>query len=173
MGMRLYRRVTRGLSVTGRVSTALASQQGEAALGLAVRRGGVALIAERRFALDRGGRNDWSITAAAGVADVALPFGLRIDGYAQAGIVGRDGFADGAVRVERTVATTNAGRLSLGAGSWGSIQSGVARIDVGPQLVARTALDGRPLRISVEWRQRVAGTAAPGSGVVVALGADF
>jgi hypothetical protein len=47
------------------------------------------------------------------------------------------------------------------------------QLDIGRQLVARTALDGRRLRISVEWRQRVAGTTAPASGAVVILGADF
>lgn len=173
IGARAYRRLTPGLSLTGRVSTALASRQSDATVGLAVRRGALALIAERRFALDRGGRNDWSITAVAGVADVALPLDMRLDGYAQAGIVGRDGFADGTVRVERPLAATRSGGLSLGAGSWGSIQPGVARLDIGPQLVARTALGELPLRFSVEWRQRIAGTAAPGSGAVVTLGADF
>lgn len=173
LGTRIYRTVLPGVALTARLSTALASRQSEGALGLAVRRGAVALIAERRFALDAGGRNDWSVTAVASVADVRLPYGMRLDAYAQAGIVGRDDFADGAVRVERGIVATHLGSLSVGAGSWGGIQPGVARLDIGPQLVARTTVGGHAVRVSAEWRQRVAGSAAPGSGAVVTLGADF
>ena len=129
--------------------------------------------AERRFALDRGGRNDWSLTAVAGISDVSLPLKLRLDGYAQVGFVGRDGFADGALRVERTIVGDGANRLSVGAGAWGSVQPGVARLDIGPQIVGRSVVAGYPLRLSAEWRQRVAGSATPNSGPVVTLGADF
>ncbi len=173
MGVRVYHRLTPALSLTGRVSAALATPQTEASAGLALRHGGLALLAERRFALDRGGRNDWSLTAVAGVSDVPLPQKLRLDGYVQAGVVGRDGFADGAIRVERTIAGDGINRLSVGAGAWGSVQPGAARLDVGPQIVARTSLGGRAVRLSAEWRQRVAGNAKPGSGPVVTLGADF
>ncbi len=173
MGARIYHRLTPALSLTGRVSAALATPQTEVSAGLALRHGGLAFLAERRFALDRGGRNDWSLTAVAGISDVPLPLKFRLDGYVQAGIVGRDGFADGAARVERTVAGDGIHRFSVGAGAWGSIQPGVERLDVGPQIVAQTKLAGTPLRVSAEWRQRVAGNAAPGSGPVVTLGADF
>jgi hypothetical protein len=172
-GVRLYRQLTPALSLTGRISSALGTRQGEASAGIALRRGAFAVLAERRFALDRGGRNDWSVTAVAGVSDVRLPLGLQLDGYAQAGIVGRDGFADGALRVERTIIGAGGNRLSLGVGTWGSVQPGVARLDIGPQIVARTALAGRAVRLSAEWRQRVAGSATPGSGPVVTFGADF
>lgn len=172
-GMRVYRRLTPALALTGRVSAALASQQTEASAGIALRHGSFAVLAERRFALDRGGRNDWSLTAVAGISDVSLPLKFRLDGYAQAGVVGRDGFADGAVRVERPVAANGKSRLSVGAGAWGSIQPGAARFDVGPQIVGRTVVGGYPMRVSAEWRQRVAGNAAPGSGPVVTFGADF
>lgn len=172
-GVRVYRTLTPGLALTGRLSTALAAKGAEASAGIALRHGAFAVLAERRVAIDSGGRNDWSLTAVAGVSDVKLPFGALVDGYAQAGVVGRDGFADGALRIERPVFARGPSRLSLGVGIWGSIQPGVARLDVGPQIVARTAVAGRPFRISAEWRQRVAGAATPGSGPVVTLGADF
>ncbi|UVO54662.1 hypothetical protein [Sphingomonas sp. SUN039] len=172
-GVRIYRQVRPALSLTGRVSAALATRQSEASAGLALHRGAFTLLAERRFALDGGGRNDWSVTAVAGVSDIRLPLAIRLDGYAQAGIVGRDGFADGALRVERTIIGTSADRLAVGAGAWGSVQPGVSRLDIGPQIVARASLGGRAVRLSAEWRQRVAGSAAPGSGPAVTLGADF
>jgi hypothetical protein len=172
-GVRVYRRLTPALALTGRISSALSARQGEASIGVALRRGPFGVFAERRIAFDSGGRNDWSVTAVAGVSDVRLPLGLRLDGYAQAGIVGRDGFADGALRVERTVLGAGGNRLSVGAGTWGSVQPGVARLDVGPQIVAHTALASRAFRVSAEWRQRIAGNAAPGSGPAVTFGADF
>ena len=172
-GVRVYRTLTPELALTGRLSTALAAKGAEAAAGIAFRQDAFAVIAERRFAIDSGGRNDWSLTAVAGVSAVKLPFGALLDGYAQAGVVGRDGFADGALRIERPVFIRGPSHLSLGAGVWGSIQPGVARLDVGPQIVARPTVAGRPFRLSAEWRQRIAGTAAPGSGPVVTLGTDF
>lgn len=172
-GVRVYRHLSPALALTGRLSTALSAKGSDASVGIALRQGPIALLAERRIALDSGGRNDWSVTAVAGVSDVPLPLGVRLDGYAQAGIVGRDGFADGALRLERMVLSNGSERLAVGAGSWGSVQPGLARLDVGPQIVARTALAGRAIRLSAEWRQRIAGNAAPGSGPVVTLGADF
>jgi hypothetical protein len=172
-GLRLYRQLTPALSLTGRVSSALGTKQGEASVGIALKNGAFAVLAERRFALNSGGRNDWSVTAVAGVSDVRLPLGLRLDGYAQAGLVGRDGFADGALRVERAIMGEGPNRLSIGAGVWGSVQPGVVRLDVGPQLVAHLSLADRPVRLAAEWRQRVAGNAAPGSGPAITLGTDF
>jgi hypothetical protein len=172
-GVRVYRRLSPALMLTGRLSTALAAKGKEASVGVGLRHGSLALLAERRMALDSGGRNDWSVTAAAGVADVRLPSGIRLDGYVQAGVVGRDGFADGALRLERTVMGSGSERLAIGAGSWGSVQPGLARLDVGPQFVVHSTIAGRAVRLSADWRQRIAGNAAPGSGPVVTLGTDF
>ena len=63
--------------------------------------------------------------------------------------------------------------LSVGAGLWGGAQPGVSRIDIGPQIVARIAVAETSLRVSAEWRQRVAGDAAPASGPSVTVGFDF
>ena len=87
-------------------------------------------------------------------------------------MVGRDGFADSALRVERRV-QTGAGRLAVGLGSWDGVQPGLARLDIGPQIVARTQMGGQALRVSAEWRQRIAGNTQPGSGPVITLRTDF
>ena len=131
---------------------ALASRYGDAAIGLELGRGAVALIAELCSALDCSGRNDWPATAVASVANVDLPKGVQLDGYVHIGIVGRDGFSDGAVRVDNTFAAANGVGMSLVAGSSSRIPPGIAQLDIGRRLVARTA---------------------PGSGAVVTLGADF
>ncbi|MBS0285465.1 MAG: hypothetical protein JSS15_13700, partial [Proteobacteria bacterium] len=57
-------------------------------------------------------------------------------------------------------------------GAWGGAQRGAARLDVGP--AAGVAVPAAmPLRISLEWRQRIAGDARPGSGPALSIGADF
>jgi hypothetical protein len=178
IGMRLF--FTPGpdaLAITARVSAPLAQPAGrEAAIGIALRGRNVGLIAEQRFALDKGGRDAPAIFAYGGVSDVKLPGGLRLDGYAQAGVVGIKNpaaFIDGAVRVERTIVTAERASLGIGGGAWGGAQPGASRIDVGPQIVAHIATAKTNLRVSAEWRQRVAGNAAPPSGPSVTIGFDF
>jgi hypothetical protein len=171
-GVRVFRTLGAGFAATGRVAMDGAGVQ-EAAAGIGVRSGSVGLLVERRFRLGSTGRNAVAVTAYGGVSEVALPAGLKFDAYGQAGLVGGDGFADGALRVERPVVSAGALQLSVGAGVWGGIQPGVARIDVGPQLVARVPVAGQMARLSAEWRQRVTGNAAPGSGPSVTFGIDF
>jgi hypothetical protein len=165
-----------GLAITARVSSPLGSRTGsEASLGVGFRKGQFGVIVEERFSLDAGGSARPSVTAFGGVSDVRLPGKLKLDGYAQAGVVGlknRIGFADGAVRVERPIADGTV-KLSVGAGVWGGAQPCLARVDVGPQLVARLPVIGGTVRIAGEWRFRVAGHADPGSGPVLSVGADF
>ena len=64
-------------------------------------------------------------------------------------------------------------RLSLGAGSWGGIQRDASRLDVGPTLRLDLTVGEVPARVSVDWRERVAGDAAPESGVAATLSTRF
>ncbi len=105
-----------------------------------------------------------------------LPLGLRADVYAQGGYVGGDfatAFADGQVKVDRDVARFDLGTLRAGAGVWGGVQRGAARLDAGPSVAL--ALNKTPVaaRLSVDYRVRVAGNARPGSGVAVTLTTGF
>lgn len=172
-GFRLYAPLSRPLSFTVQANAALAPAGArEVAVGLALRDRNFGLIVERRVALNSAGRNATALTGFAGIDRVALPHRFRLDGYAQAGFVDGDAFADASVRVEREILTVGRSSLSVGAGIWAGIQPEVARLDVGPQIVARVPLH-RPTRISVEWRQRVAGQAAPASGPSLTLATDF
>jgi len=166
----------KGLALTARLSSPLASRFGnEASLGFGLRKGNFGVIVEERFSLDAGGGARPSVTAFGGVSELRLRGKLQLDAYAQAGIVGlrnRVGFADGAVRIEHPVIGKTAG-FSVGAGVWGGAQPGLARLDVGPQLVGRLPVFGGTLRIAGEWRFRVAGRADPGSGPTLSIGGDF
>lgn len=164
------------LSATGRISGALARRQGkEAAVGVALRPFdaiALELAAERRIAIDRGGRNAFALALRGGVSEVALPAGFRLDGYGQAGVVGlarRDGFIDAQAIATRPVASAGALGIRAGGGVWGAAQPGVARLDFGPELEARIVRAPIDVRIAASWRVRAAGNARPGSGPALTI----
>jgi hypothetical protein len=174
-GVRARLALTQHLHLAARLSGPLQTGLGkETAIAIDVRpiaSAPITFTVERRIALDRGGRDAFGIGAFGGF-DRELAPQLRLDGYAQAGLVGlkrRDAYVDGALRAEREVLHRSGLRVGFGVGTWGGAQPGAARLDVGPQLVARIS----GFRLGAEWRQRVAGDARPGSGPVVSLGADF
>ena len=111
-----------------------------------------------------------------GVDAMPVPLGARLRGYAQAGYVGgRDAtaFADGQVVVDRRVFTSGTGGLDLGAGVWGGAQRGAERLDIGPSASIAGQVGPIPLRLSMDYRLRVAGQAAPDSGAVLTLSTGF
>jgi len=178
-GMRLTYALgeARRLALSGRVSGALGSRQREAALGLDWKPTAlpVHLIAEQRFGIEQA-RGGPSLGLIGGVGPTPIIGAVRIEAYGQAGAIARDGiegFADGSVRLTRPIATLGAAKLDLGLGAWGGAQRGAARFDVGPAASGGVPVVGRNVRLSLEWRQRVAGTARPGSGPALSLGTDF
>ncbi len=106
-----------------------------------------------------------------------LPLDTRAEMYAQAGYVGgRDAtaFADGQLRVDRKVARFKLGELRAGGGAWAGAQKGGSRIDVGPGLtLSGSVAESAAMRLSLDWRFRVAGKAAPTSGPALTLSAGF
>jgi hypothetical protein len=177
----LLRRGERSLiALNLRLSAPLDQNLGrEAGIGLVtrpVRRIPVELIFERRVALDRGGRNAIAVIAAGGFDDKPLISKVSLSGYAQAGMVGfvrNDGFIDGALRIEQPLFDSHHTGLRVGAGLWSAAQPGVARIDVGPILAIKQRVGSANLRISAEYRWRVAGQARPASGPALSIGTDF
>jgi hypothetical protein len=185
IGFRIQQPIARNgkdasIALNLRVSTPVEQKQGsEAGIGLSiqpVRRIPIAIIAERRIALDRGGRNALALIAAGGFDDKRLIKKTSISGYAQAGLVGfanRDGFIDGSFRLEQTLLGQPHTALRIGGGLWGAAQPGVERIDVGPIVAVKQRAGSANLRISAEYRWRVAGKALPASGPALTIGADF
>lgn len=101
---------------------------------------------------------------------------LRGQAYAQVGYVGGDfatAFVDGQARVERELARFDLGTVHAGAGAWGGAQKGAARLDVGPGARFEIAAGPTPARLAVDYRIRVAGQSAPGSGIAVTLSTGF
>ncbi|QQN74815.1 hypothetical protein [Croceicoccus sp. YJ47] len=107
---------------------------------------------------------------------MSLPLGIEAESYVQAGYVGgRDAtaFADGQIRLSREIVRAGRTAVRAGAGAWAGAQSGAARVDVGPTVAALVPVGPGFARIAVDWRQRVAGDAEPGSGPVLTLSAGF
>ncbi|HVI98136.1 MAG TPA: hypothetical protein VM657_03635 [Sphingomonas sp.] len=169
---------TRRLALAGRVATPLHGKGREIAIGVEWQptHAPVRVVAEQRLALD-GGQSGPTLGVVGGIGPASIATGLTIEAYAQAGAILRDGvetFADGAARVAHPIAALGNTRFDLGAGAWGAAQRGVARLDAGPSLSADLPLGDRAhVRLSLDWRQRLAGDARPGSGVVLSLGTDF
>lgn len=167
----------RRLGIAGRFAGALRTRQQEAALGLDWRptRLPVHLVAEQRFGIANA-RGGPALGLIGGIGPVPLTGAIHFDAYAQAGGILRDGvegFADGAVRMSRPVAVLGTARLELGLAAWGGAQRGATRLDAGPAAALTLPVARQTLRVSLEWRQRIAGNAAPASGPALAIGTDF
>ena len=164
-----------------RASSALRQPRGEElAAGLALRSlAGVPLaaMAEVRLTQTPGGAH--LRPAAALVTELppaALPGGLRAETYVQAGYVGGAGatpFIDGQARIEAPLANAGKFRLRAGAGAWGGAQQGAARLDIGPTATLAVPLGSGGGRLTADWRFRVAGNAAPATGLALTLSAGF
>lgn len=178
-GLRVARTLDRRgrLALYARASAPLTGTGRELALGVEWRpwRAPMRFLAEQRFALD-GGKSGPAVAVVGGVTGIDLPFAFELEGYGQAGAVKRarvEPFADGALRITRPVAAIGEARLALGAGAWGAAQREAARVDLGPTAVTTVPVSGQSLRLAIDWRERVAGDARPGSGPALTLGADF
>jgi hypothetical protein len=173
-GARLSYNFSPQLAASLRTSSTVGARGGEVAAGVRyrpLRSIPVALTLERRQALGRygGGRSAFALFAEGGLYQRPVGWGLNLDAYAQGGVVGagsRDLFFDGGATLTRPVY----GRYSAGFGVWGGVQPGLYRVDAGPRVTVQL----RPnIRAHVDWRQRLAGNAEPGSGPALTLAADF
>ena len=173
-GARIAYNFTRQVAATLRTTNTIGQRGGEVALGARVQPVGgipVWVTAERRIALGKygGGRNAFALFFEGGLWDRPLPLDFRLDAYFQGGVVGlkrRDAFVDGAVTFTRPVYRN----FSAGLGVWGGAQPGVYRVDAGPR-VTMAVRDN--LRVHLDYRQRLAGNAEPGSGPTLTLAGDF
>lgn len=117
-----------------------------------------------------------SIYGVLGPPPLRLTPTTNAEAYVQAGYVGgKDAslFADGQARIEQSLVTTEAMDTRLGLGAWGGAQEGAARLDFGPTASVRFKLAEASLRLSLDYRIRVAGDAVPDSGVALTLSGGF
>ncbi|MEO5586674.1 MAG: hypothetical protein ABIQ81_03165 [Novosphingobium sp.] len=164
-----------------RVSAALnGSAEREAAAGVSVRpiaglpvfvagEGRISRLSSRTFVRP-------AVMAVTELAPVTLPKGARAEFYLQAGYVGGLGatpFVDGQLRIDRAVGRVGGVEARVGAGTWGGAQRGVSRLDLGPTATLQVAQGPLAMRLGVDWRFRLAGSAAPASGPALTISAGF
>ena len=165
------------IALAGRASAPLAGRGREASLGIDWQptRLPIHVLAEQRLSLD-GGRGGPTLAIVGGFGPVDVAPGFRLEGYGQAGVIARDGgegFADGAIRASHPLVQAGRLRVDIGAGIWGGAQRGASRLDVGPSLGVTAPIGGHAVRVTADWRQRIAGESRPGSGPALSLGTDF
>ncbi|UZK64999.1 hypothetical protein [Sphingomonas sp. M1-B02] len=164
------------VSLFGRVVGPLSGKGREVAVGAEWQptRAPVRLVVEQRFGLD-GTKGGPGLGVIAGY-DTAVATGFRLESYGQAGVIRRtrtEPYADGAARITRQIVETGGMRLAIGAGVWGAAQRDAARLDIGPSATLALPIAGQNFRFALDWRQRVAGDARPGSGPAFTVGVDF
>jgi hypothetical protein len=174
IGARFTYRLNNRTSISARLYSPVNEPSGaEAALGVdwqPLQSMPVRLLAERRQKIGPEGRSAFAVTAHGGVSQIRVAGPIRLDAYAQAGVVGlrsRDLFIDGLAALRLPIADD----ISVGAGAWGAAQPGAARLDFGPEATLR--IPDTRLSVSASYRLRVAGDARPGSGPALTLSTDF
>jgi hypothetical protein len=165
-------------ALAGRLTTPLRGQGREAALGIEWRPTElpVRLIAEMRIPLDGSARAGPAIGAVGGFGARPVAAGFTVETYGQAGVIDRgrlEGFVDGAARLARPLVAIGRSEIDAGGGLWGGAQPDAARLDFGPSLGLAIPFGSTATRLTLDWRERIAGNARPGSGVTLTLGADF
>lgn len=173
-GSRLTYNFTRQLAASLRFTSDVGRRGGEVAAGARIQPVlGIPLwlTAERRQRLGSigSGRNAFALFAEGGVYQRSMPLRFSLDAYLQAGVVGfktRDRFVDGGLTLTRPVYRNFSG----GFGIWGGAQPGVYRLDAGPRVTMNVRNN---VKVHVDWRQRLAGNAQPGSGPAITLAGDF
>lgn len=116
------------------------------------------------------------IFIAGGLPPAKLPQNFTLESYFQTGAVLQDQtrvFFDGALTATHPVAVVKDLQLSAGAGIWGNGQDEVRRLDVGPRLELRFPVGETTQSIALDWRQRIAGSALPGSGLAITLAVQY
>ncbi|WP_157668110.1 hypothetical protein [Croceicoccus marinus] len=163
-----------------RVTSAIDSADREIAAGIGIqplRKIPFEILAEGRVGIFSGDiQARPAVVGVFGPPAQSLPLDLTAELYGQGGYVGGTdptGFVDGQMRVTRAIDIGRA-HLQAGAGIWGGAQEGVERVDAGPSVSVTAPIAGGIFaRASIDWRERVAGDARPGSGPVVTLSAGF
>ncbi|WP_156874373.1 hypothetical protein [Sandarakinorhabdus limnophila] len=124
---------------------------------------GVSLSVERLIPLGAATQGAFTARLAAGVR------WQRLEAYSEAGVIDTGQVYAGGQARARVV---RFGPATLNAATWASVQTGstdVWRVDVGPSHSVKV----KGIRIEADWRQRVGGNAAPGSGPVLTVSAGF
>ncbi|MEM9574217.1 MAG: hypothetical protein AAF870_03190, partial [Pseudomonadota bacterium] len=177
---RLSGDLKRNIAVYSLISTPLVGKRsGEVGLGVKikpVRNIPISLYAEKRLREKSSGDHGTAVFLAGGSGPDELISGTFLETYGQAGYVFQNDssyFFDGYASVQKKVSTIGVGQVSMGGAVWTGGQEGAHRVDVGPRVSIEVPIGNASTRISIDWRQRVAGNAEPDSGLAITFGSSF
>ena len=177
---RLTGQSDRGAALFGRVTSAInASGQEEAALGVRIKplpKFPLAIYVEQRLGLADGDNRGTATYLAGGFGPQEVVSGVQLETYAQAGYIfgpAESYFFDGSTTLQKNLTAGSGTKISVGGGLWTGGQKGTSRLDVGPRASFDLPIAGSRARVFVDWRQRIAGDAAPDSGVALTLTTGF
>lgn len=161
-----------------RATTPLGAGQRELAAGVEWQptRLPLRIVAEQRVVVAGGGKGGPALGVVGGLGPKRLGGGVTLEAYGQAGVIRRERterYVDGAAHLAHKLLDLGGAKLDIGTGIWGGAQRGAARLDVGPTLALTLPVAHKSVRLSLDWRERIAGQARPGSGLAVTLGTDF
>jgi len=172
-----------------RATTALATSDRQLAFGASwtpLATLPASLSVEQRLAIGGGGRSAPAAFIAGGGTLSGLPLDGRVDSYGQAGLLGlarTQAFFDLQMLAKVPVAEARPAVLEAGAGLWAGGQTErdpltarrdlVYRVDIGPRAALVLPLAERSVELALDWRLRVAGDAAPDSGLALVLAGSF
>ena len=130
--------------------------------------------AERRF--QGVGHDNSTFYVAGGLNNIALAAKFKLEAYAQGGMVTGENaglFFDGQIRADRLILPKSPVPVYLGSGLWTGGQRNAARLDIGPSLRTEVPIGKARIRLTADWRFRIAGDAAPGDGPALTLSTGF
>lgn len=173
-----------GLFTYGRISTAIGVRdhiiaQEELALGVKVKPWNgipISIHAEQRFAMKNDHNLGRAIYFAGGSGPTTIFEQFQLEAYGQGGFVLAERniyFFDGFATLQRPVVELQQAKFAVGIGLWTGGQSNVSRIDVGPRADMRIPVGTGIARVTVDWRQKMAGNATPKSGLAVTVATGF
>jgi hypothetical protein len=156
----------------------------QAAVGISWRplgHNGPSIEVERLIGLGENARDAFAARLAGGAsgkANMGLPFDLSA--YGELGVVGlrsADLYGGGQAYALSPVLSRETLKVSLGGGLWASAQRTggrtVSRVEIGPSAQVSAPLGDGAIEARLEYRARVAGNAAPGSGATFTLATSF
>lgn len=177
---RLSGDLKQNIAVYSRTSTPLAGKRsGEVGMGVKikpVRSIPISFYAEKRFRENSSDNHGTAVFLAGGSGPDELISGTFLETYGQAGYVFQNDssyFFDGYASVQKKISKIGVGQVSIGGAVWTGGQEGAHRVDVGPRVSIEVPIGNASTRISIDWRQRVAGNAEPDSGLAIIFGSSF
>lgn len=121
-------------------------------------------------------KDQYAIYASGGKDEIPLRLGFHASMFGQAGFIPSNktgGFFDAQIHATRPIGKIHGVTFASGIGAWAGGQRRSDRVDIGPSVNSKFKLGGTDIQMSADWRHKIAGNAAPGSGPALTISTGF